>query len=378
MDFTSVLIIVIVSAIIAMIAFLFFRRGSNDTTEDAAAADYADALNLLLEGLKAEALSKLREVVSKDSNNVDAYLKIGDILREFGQVQKAINVHKYLTVRRGLTRKQNSDILESLCKDYLHAEQYDQALAVISRILTEDKNIRWAKEMKIQLYERKEEWQKAFLAYKDLNRNETARTRLAVYKVQEGLQLSVSGKEKDAQGCFKEAIKIAPQNPSGYINLAESFEKENRLSDALEVLKQFVEKVPSHSYLAFESIKKILYEGGVYGEIENLYLDIIETQPDNATARLSLAEIYAKKGKLERAIQTCLGVLEKDSSNMMAKKLLVRFYHEDGDNDKAVKEALDLIDESLKQRESIKCTACGYESDEPFWRCPECLEWDTN
>ncbi|NIU94119.1 tetratricopeptide repeat protein [candidate division KSB1 bacterium] len=362
-----------------MVAFLLFKRSPDSTAVDQAAADYAEGLNLLLEGNREVALKKLKEAVSKDSNNVDAYLKIGDILREMGQIERAINVHKYLTVRSGLTFKQRSDILWSLTKDYESAKEYDKALGVVNKVLAEDKNMRWAKEMKVQLHEQKEEWENAFQAYKQLHKKNGRKSgRLALYRVQQGMQFIENGHEKEAQNCFRDAIKIDPTTPPAYIYLADSYRRESRKRDALKVLKEFVERVPNQSYLAFERIQQLLYEGGVFGEIENLYLDIIRTQPNNLMARLALIEIYEKKGEIEKAIDTSLEVLEQEPTNKQAKKYLVKLYHKTGANDKAVQEALDIIEQSLKQKEFFKCKLCGYESEEPFWRCPECLEWETS
>ena len=54
-------------------------------------------------GDKKRALEKLRLAAIKDTSNIDAYLKIGDILRENGKVENAIKIHRQLTVRKGLS-----------------------------------------------------------------------------------------------------------------------------------------------------------------------------------------------------------------------------------------------------------------------------------
>lgn len=378
MDLTWLLILVIVSAVVALAVLFVFRRKPESAVEEAA-ADYAEGLNLLLVGAKEEALQKFTDSVRKNSKNVDAYLKIGDIYREFGKADKAINVHKYLTVRRGLTPKKQLQILQSLAMDYHAGKRFDQALEVVDRILDEDKHNVWAQEMKLQLYEEKEDWQKAFDTYKDLLKlkKSASNGKLALYKVQEGLQLLKDGDEKEARARFRDAIKIAPASPPAYIYLADSYLKENRKEEALKTLKRFIEKVPAQSFLAFERIKNLLFESGVYGEIENLYREIIESQPSNVAAHLALSEIYEKKGELEKAIDTCREVIEQDPNNKVAKKYLVRYYHVAGRDREAVELALEIIDESLHKHEIFTCKVCGYESEEPFWRCPNCHEWET-
>ena len=176
---------------------------------------------------------------------------------------------------------------------------------------------------------------------------------------------------------FREAIKIDPNCPPAYISLADAYRHEDRKEDALRTLKEFVERVPGDSYLAFEQIKDLLYEGGVYGEIENLYLEIIAKQPDSLQARLALAENYEKKGALDAAINSCLQVLEKDPQNTSAQKYLVQLYHRAGRDKDAVKMALDLIDASPDKKESFSCEKCGHLSKKLFWHCPECGEWQS-
>ncbi len=356
METTVIFLFVVVSALAALIVLLAFRRKSAAPV-DAAAADYAEGLSLLLAGEREQALKKFKDTVGKESRNVDAYIRIGDILRTLGRVDRAINVHKYLTVRQGLTPKQHSSILQSLACDYQAAERYDQALEVLKKVLEADKQAAWALEMQLELYEALSDWPRAFQVCKKLQskNGELKNRRLALYKVREGLTFSnKSHTEKEAQSCFKEAIKIDPAGPAGYIALADSHKRQDHTDDALKVLKQFVEKVPEQSFFAFGRLKELLYEGGVYGEIQNLYLEIIQSQPDNLMARLALVENYEKKGELQRAIDESLSILERDPDNKSAKKYLVKLHHKLGNSEEALKIALDLIDESFQEKEGTR------------------------
>lgn len=377
MDATLILIFVILSAVTALFIISYFRKSPASPREDAA-SDYAEGLNLLLEGNSDGALKKLRSAVKKDSTNVNAYLKIGDILRQSGEVTRAINVHKYLTVRTGLTRKQKNDVLYSLASDYKEARQFDKALSVAEQVLQENSEESWARTMKLQCLEQKEEWGQAFQALREFDRKQhKSNFRLALYRVEEGAKLMAERREKEARSRFKEAIKIAPECPPPYIHLADAYLSEERNQEALEVLRQFIERNPDQSYLAFERLKELLYQGGVYSEIENVYLEIIEQQPDNLQAHLALVENYEKKGEIEKAIDVCSEILDRDGTNQVAKKYLVQLYHRTGDDKAAVNMALELINGSIEQKNNFRCRECNYESDEIFWRCPHCLAWET-
>jgi len=349
MDATVVLLFVILSAGFALVAILLFKRKPGRVEESAEIA-YAEGLNLLLANDKNEALRKLREAVSKDSQNVDAYLKIGDILREQGRAQRAINVHKYLTVRAGLTAKQRQSVLQSLARDYQVAHEHENALRVLDKVLSLERHASWAQEMKVEIHENQEEWALAFKAYKELpQRNgELKNKKLASYKVQEGKQLLGGGLEKDAQLCFREAMKIDPHGAAAYICLADSYKRENRSSEALKILKDFARRVPSYAFLVFERIEDLMYDSGIYGEIEAFYLDLIKREPNSLRVQLALAETYDKKGEREKAINMCLEILDQKPQHLAARKHLVRLYHLVGKDKEALRIALELIDESAE------------------------------
>ena len=56
------------------------------------------------------ALSHLRDVVKQDTNHIDAYLQMGDILREEGNAEAAIKIHQSLTVRPNLSNEIKREI----------------------------------------------------------------------------------------------------------------------------------------------------------------------------------------------------------------------------------------------------------------------------
>ena len=64
------------------------------------------------------ALSHLRNVVKQDTNHINAYLQMGDILREEDNAQAAIKIHQSLTVRPNLSNEVKRDIHKSLALDF--------------------------------------------------------------------------------------------------------------------------------------------------------------------------------------------------------------------------------------------------------------------
>lgn len=380
MDNTTLIIALAAAAAVVLIVLAILLRRKQPSPGEQVASDYAAGLNYLVLGKNQEALQRLREAVRRDTNLIEAYIKIGDIYRETGQVQRAIQVHRDLTVRGHLTRAQNQEILRGLAQDYEAAQQYERALSVLEKLVQLDQSDLWALEMKLRLFERMEDWERAFVAYQDLLKNSSGKKRngrLALYKVEDGRKLIGEGKEKEGRIRFREALRIDPRCAAAYMNLCDSYIRENRKGEALDVLEQFVKKVPEKSHLAFNRLEEVLYQIDEFGQLEDFYLSVIDSNPDDQQARLALADFYEKKGETEHAIALCEEVLEKNPRSKAARRQLVKIYHRAGRDDQAVKYALDLIEEEGKERQSFVCRECGKTSNEPFWRCPSCEQWDT-
>jgi len=345
-----------------------------------AAVEYTTALNYLIIGEQNKALEKLRESVRLNTNNIDAYIKIGDLLREKGNADRAIKIHRGLTVRRDLTSGQKVEILKSLIKDYQAIEKYDRAILVCKKLLELTHNEVWNQEILLQLYELSGDWDKAFDVRKKIQKikGEKDSQLLALYKVESGLKCIENGRERDGRIKFREGIKLDKRCPPAYLYLSDSYIRENRYDDALTELKKFSSHAPQMAYLGFTRIKDILYHEGIFGEVENIFESLLLNSPDNEAIRFSLADIYERKGELEKAIDLCNEELERNPESQQARCYLAEFLAGNGRNDEALHYALDLIKNLLaKEEDRYTCKICGFVSNEPKWRCPQCKEWNS-
>ncbi len=363
--------------LILLIAYFVFRRRGRKID---ASLEYTTALNYLITGDKEAALERLRLAVKQDTHNIDAYLKIGDILREKGFYDRAIKIHRGLLIRQHLKFSQRVDILKSLIEDYKGAKRFDRALVFADQLVTLTRNEKWAEELRLKIQEAAGDWEHAFETRKAIfkGKDEKNKRILSLYKVEAGLKLVGEGKEHDARLKFREAIKLDNTCPPAYLYLSDSYVRENRHNDALTELKRFISQVPDKAHLAFQRIRDVLFHIGSYGELESIFRKLLDKNPTNEKARFALADIYERKGELQRAIELCHDYLEKNPNSLLAKRYLVKFLPRIGKNDEALKYAEDLVDELFEQREkSYTCNNCGYVSDTPRWHCPQCQEWDT-
>jgi lipopolysaccharide biosynthesis regulator YciM len=63
--------------------------------------------------------------------------------------------------------------------------------------------------------------------------------------------------------------------------------------------------------------------------------------------------------------------------NEVLKVEYIKILIELGKSDEALKEVLSLLDKLHQSLTRHYCSQCGYNSDNIFWRCPQCREWET-
>jgi len=335
----------VIAGVIFLSGLLFFVTRRTPEKGDESAADYAAGLNYLVSGDLTMALTKLKDAVKKNTENIDAYIRIGDILRDAGHVDQAIKVHRDLTARTNLDISSQLLILRSLETDFEKKGSYPSALKVIERIYSFKKGDLWAQERELLIYEKMKNWKKAEEVYRRVakQKNKIDNERLASYCLERGRVLRSQEKAKDARDAFREAIKIDKSYFPAYAELSDAYQSEKREPDALETLKRFVRDNPDAAAHAFERIKELLFRIGEFGEIENVYLQVIEGSPENWDAYLALAQVKDKKGEIDDAIDLCKQVLQKNPDYAKAREFLVRYYHRCGKDDLAVEQALAII-----------------------------------
>ena len=369
------LIIGIAAAVFLMLvlAWIVFKKGGTGKK----GTPYVEALNAIISGDVRTALQKLRETVQIDSHNVDAYLKLGDLLRQEGDIDRALKVHKSLTVR-SLSSPERAEVLKALASDYLAARKYDQARACAEEILTHERKELWALDILLSIHEEMNEWDRAFETLKQIQKFRRIRDNelLALYKVQAGKALDESGDNHRARLKYKEALRIDERCTPAYLSIGDSYVRENRLKDAIVSWKKLIEDVPEYASLTFDRLEKAHFELGDFSSVVRIYENLISRRPDDLRALFAFVRIKEKMGDIKEAVALCHQALEKEPKSMEAQWHLVKCYHAQGDDARAIEHALHLR-EDLQRERTFRCSRCGFQSGDVLWRCPQCKNWRT-
>jgi lipopolysaccharide biosynthesis regulator YciM len=375
----SILEVILTVIVVILIVFLVIFVSENPKTRKKKAPNlYATALNHMLYGNYESAISCFKKIVKEDTDNLDAYIKLGILYRKVKKPNNAAKVHESLLFRQNISREQKLEILRNLVEDYVEAGDMEKALNRAEEILQIDKRNIFALENLWQIHRNLKNWDKAALYLNKVMKlkNEANPRLLTLYKVQEGLEKYDAGDYHEARLIFRKAIHIDPKCEAPYYYIAESYLKDNREKDALEWWTKFAEIVPEKANLIFRPVEKVLFDLGDLGVIEKFYEKVLSKKPEDIYTVVALANFYDRKGDTDRAILLLEEVLAKEPDSAEAKISMARLLINKNKNIEAKKIFDELIEESITFSE-FKCSNCGYREKRGLWVCPSCGETDT-
>ncbi|MBN2200380.1 tetratricopeptide repeat protein [bacterium] len=368
-------ILLTLSVVIALAVFLAWI--TRKRRKSASKTPYVDALHLLLDGRRDEALEQLKKTVRTDTENIMAYIKLGDIFRDKGYPIRASKIHRNLLLRTTLTEEQNEETLFHLILDYRAADMVDKAVEMAERLMQKNKKNIEIRKLLLELYEEKKDWDKAFFMRQGINKwiKGSDQAILALYKVNAGRELTGRGSEHQGRIRFREAIKLDRACAPAVMELGDSYVREKRLEDALKVWKDWTGRVPHQAHLLLDRLNDILYSLGRYSELEPICEQIIRSKPSHPGATFRLIDIYEKQGRLTEALDLARHAVEAFPDSARGRWTLVRLLARADKTAEALDTALSLLSLETEQAMDYKCVHCGRSSQSPFWRCPGCKRW---
>jgi lipopolysaccharide biosynthesis regulator YciM len=335
-------IIVLFCIVLIMALYSVYARKKVVSDED---NPYVMALKYMAEGENRLAVEKFKEAVRDNSSNIDAYLKLGTILRNEGLYKNAIRIHQDLTLRGNLGSNELIEVKKNLILDYWYLRDYTKAEYYLNQLKDDKSLIDWITPYLVKILEKKGEWQQAIdiLNKSSLSHEQKGKYKIAGLKVKKGQKLAQDQEEKDARILFKEAIKIDHECAEGYLQLGDSYIRDNRTTDAINAWTDLCKKVPDKAHLAFDRLEKAWFEKGKFSKIEELYHSMLQEDENYLPAIIALSEIYRKKGDYDQALKLLQGAQKRDLESDLIQSQMAKVSLDKGQFKEAATLALDLL-----------------------------------
>lgn len=355
------------------------RRGDlRDRASYRTSPHYTQGLHYLTAGQPELAISELTKVTRDDPAALEVQLVLGNLLRETGQVERAIQVHGKLLARGDLTRAERVHGVACLGMDYRKAGFLDRAGESFSEVLNLDPRNLHALTGMLKLHEEQRQWREAYELQTRLSRLRKTDDSLVLGFLQArlGEEAARAGQAEAAERAFRTALSLDNRVFPAHLGLADLAAAKDP-AKAAQILEAAVLAVPERAYLAFERLERAYAAKGEPSRFVDLCEGIIGQDSRDWRARVALARHLAGLGRNDEAQGLLLRAVEANPQvlavHLEAWKLLRALGARGSDLERYVSTA----EQAVFYRDPHICTACRYRADDMLWRCPHCHEWNT-
>ncbi|MEE2671865.1 MAG: hypothetical protein VYA54_09150 [Bdellovibrionota bacterium] len=356
-----------------------------DSIFEAQSKIFLNATQYLISGNKDLAIKEFLNAVDLNRETLDTYFALGGLFRSNGEIDKAISIHRSLIARENINESARLRALKELAVDFDKGGFLDKAIETYKDVLKINRDQDEVIKALCRIYEDIGDWDQAY-NYRIMlskvgqdNQSETI-SHILVEKAKshfENSDFSAAAEDLD------DAFRFAPSVSAKILKL-KLFLIQGKMEDANFLLTELLKEHPMYTSFIFvslddESLDKIEAYKQNLTKLKGFFLELKdEDLRDSASIILSQIRLLKSEERKEEAYQLLSKWLEsnKASSDVLKIehiKLLIDIKKE--------KEALQQTTELLGSLHSSLtrhyCSQCGFNSDEIFWRCPQCHKWET-
>jgi lipopolysaccharide biosynthesis regulator YciM len=339
---------------------------------------YVEALKLLVDGRRGEAFTRLQVAAKTGYAPTDAYIKLGNLLRERGEVSKALQIHQSLTVRTNLSRAEEIELYLSLAEDHAAMGSSEKAVKVLDtamrKLSLKDADLHRTLSKHFHVMGQHE---RAYNALKEAKKLGGATEReLALYMTSAAEVALAEGERKEARKTLQRALRHDSNCAPCLLMLGDIAEEEEELDTAIDHWRQVAVVSPELAGTVLHKLETTLFEKGRFGDIEKIYNDVRAARSGDEAACLGLASFYKKQGRGEEAITLLEEYLTVHPDSAAVSLLLASFYEQYRDSETLER----FLDDSMKDplsADQYECQSCHLKTEKMRWHCPRCNAFDS-
>ena len=317
---------------------------------------------------------------SQSNHSFEENLALGNLYRERGEMERAINFHNNIMTMEGLSSDERACALLELARDFIQSGLLDKAEEILKELISYDAEKSRACELLVKLYDQEKEWHKALDTIKSFRNIFRSAANISIKEAEYFCELGNDAfsvkQEKEALEYFKKAVQVNGTCVRAYLNIAEINIENRRFREALEALEAFSEAAPQMISLCVKLLARCFPEDSGAQELEILE-KWLQRSGSEAVA-LRIATIICNTRGVSDAEEFIIRYLKKYSSIRVFSLLMdLRLESLDSQSQQKLLVFKSLIDAQKINSSRFVCRHCGFKSQMLFWKCPSCHKWET-
>lgn len=357
-----------------------------DSIFEAQSKIFLNATQYLISGNKDLAIKEFLNAVDLNRETIDTYFALGGLFRSNGEIDKAISIHRSLIARENINESTRLRALKELAVDFDKGGFLDKAIETYKDVLKINRDQDEVIKSLCRIYEDIGEWDQAY-NYRIMlskvgqdNQSETI-SHILVEKAKGHFD---NGDYKACAEDLDDAFRFAPSVSAKILKL-KLYLVQNKMEDAYLLLVELLKEHPMYTSFIFVSLNELkkLKKNEDYQErlkvLEEYFLNLDDSElKESASVVLSQIRLLKDTDKSADAFDLLDKWLAEYENNSDVLKIeYIKLLIETGHHEKALTHTKSLLGTLHSTLTRHFCSQCGFNSDEIFWRCPQCHKWET-
>jgi lipopolysaccharide biosynthesis regulator YciM len=358
--------------------FLNDTRGRRIETRKTELSAYVRGLDYLTQGKPDLAIAELKKATEINSDNIDAYIKLGNIYRERGALETAVRIHESIAIRPNISIDKIKEAQINLGLDYLKTKNHSRAIAAFKNVIAHDRTTKEAYRHLRQLYEEISNWEEAYKVEEQILKLEKSDDRRVLAHLQTEMGKTYLGNDnRQALRHFRNALRLDDGCIDAHISMGELFYQNGELEKAAEQWKRVIDINPKFLFMINDRLERVYYQMGRYDNLISIYRQVIGKNPGHVDAHIFLGDIFYKKGMIEETVEEYKAALEHNPLSKIARQHIGKLYCQQNMVPETLAEYQDVLKLFFEDKENYRCSRCKTTTSEFLWRCPSCKTWDS-
>ncbi len=347
---------------------------------------FLNATQYLIEGNKDLAIKEFLNAVDLNRETIETYFALGGLFRSNGEIEKAISIHRSLIARENISESTRLVALKELALDFDKGGFIDKAVETYKDVLKINRDQQDVIQSLCRIFEDIEDWDQAYNYRIMLSKvgQENQSETISHILVQKAKALYEQGQFKACAEELEDAFRFAPSVSAKILRLKLCI-VQGKMEDANSVLLELLKEHPMYATFIFVSLDsfnpKLPQKEEYYqrlNQLKDYFLGLRDQELLNTpSVVLSKIRLLKDQAKTIDAYELLDSWMKNDGHSDVLKVEYIKILIEIGKTDEALFHTKGLLNNLHSSLTRHYCSQCGYNSDEIFWRCPQCHSWET-